>query len=144
MVAWQMPQDPKVSRFLVVYSVLTTLFCFYFIHLSKFDSRTCSPAVENTPITDLAAELTPAETVTVTATQIIEATPTASPQPGYVHNPLTALKPGEFPRRIWQTAKTSAAGLGEDERRSIQTWVTQSQQHRYEVITKHSAETYVQ
>lgn len=53
------------------------------------------------------------------------------------------MNPPEFPRKIWQTAKISAAGLEEAERKAIQTWVKLNQKHHYEVVTKHSAESYV-
>lgn len=142
-----MPQDPKVSRFLVIYSILTTLFCFYFIHLAKFNTRSCLPAVESNPIIDLADGLS-SPVATTPPSDVTKHSPSpsasASSSPSFVHNPLNDLKPGEFPRRLWQTAKTSAAGLGEDERMQIQSWVTQNQKYRYEIITKHSAESYVQ
>ena len=48
-----------------------------------------------------------------------------------------------FPRKIWQTSKASAAALEEDDRRAIQSWLKLNQKHRYEIITRFSAESYV-
>lgn len=127
-----MPHDPKISRFLVVYGVLTTLFCFYFIHLAKFQNKSCLPVTSPgiTDLTDLAA----------LGTQVNKTTEVEE-----ILNTTVAKAPvsAEFPRRIWQTAITSAAGLGDDERKQIQTWITLNQKHRYEVMTKFSSESYV-
>ena len=49
----------------------------------------------------------------------------------------------EFPRKIWQTGRTSAVGLENKDRIVIQSWLKLNQKHRYEVITQHSAESYV-
>lgn len=48
-----------------------------------------------------------------------------------------------FPRKIWQTSRTSAASLEADDRKAIQSWVKSNQKHRYEIVTQHSAESYV-
>lgn len=48
-----------------------------------------------------------------------------------------------FPRKIWQTSKTSPAGLGDDDRKAILSWFKINQKHRYEIVTQHSAESYV-
>ena len=50
--------------------------------------------------------------------------------------------PAEFPRRIWQTTKTGASGLGDNEREQIQSWIQMNQNHRYEAMTKYSSETF--
>ena len=115
--------DGVVSRFLGVYAILTTLFCFYFIHLTKFSDKVCAPEADLEPLIDLSSGDFLGNSTEFNITQ---------PPP-----------PTEFPRRIWQTCKTSAAGLGEDERSQIQTWVTQNQKWRYEAMTKYSAEGYV-
>ncbi len=49
----------------------------------------------------------------------------------------------EFPRKIWQTGKTSAVGLENNDRVVVQSWVKLNQKHRHEIITQHSAESYV-
>ena len=48
-----------------------------------------------------------------------------------------------FPRKIWQTSKMGPGGLEEDDRKAIQSWVKLNQKHRYEILTQHSAESYV-
>ena len=48
-----------------------------------------------------------------------------------------------FPRKIWQTSKTSPAGLEADDRHAILSWFKMNQKHRYEIVTQHSAESYV-
>ena len=52
------------------------------------------------------------------------------------HSPL-------FPRKIWQTSRTGPAGLDENDRKSINSWVKINQKHRYEILTQYSAESYV-
>ena len=54
----------------------------------------------------------------------------------------TTRKP-DFPRKIWQTSKTSPAGLNEGDRQAIQSWTKINQKWRYEIITQYSAESYV-
>lgn len=49
----------------------------------------------------------------------------------------------EFPRKIWQTSKQNAVSLEEDDRKVIQSWLKLNQKHRYEIMTRYSAETYV-
>jgi len=49
----------------------------------------------------------------------------------------------DFPRKIWQTGRTSAVGLANKDRTVIQSWTTLNKKHRYEIITQHSAESYV-
>jgi len=100
------PPDPKSSRLLFVYCIISTLFCFRFIHLAKETVSSCEQ-----PMTSLARNL--------------------------------SSVPENFPRKIWQTSKTSAGGLGEDDRSSIQSWAKLNQKHRYEILTAHSAESYV-
>lgn len=48
-----------------------------------------------------------------------------------------------FPRKIWQTSKTNVASLEEGDRSRIQTWLKLNQKHRYELITRYSAESYI-
>lgn len=48
-----------------------------------------------------------------------------------------------FPRKIWQTGRTSAVALEERDRLVIQSWVKSNQKYRYELLTQHSAESYV-
>lgn len=114
--SWHTPQDARFNRLLIIYSVLATFFCFHFIYIAKLNSGSCVR-----PLTD----------------PIVQEPTFTFP------NTSTPTQSTEFPRRIWQTAKTSAAGLGDEERKSIQTWVTKNQKHRYEIVTKHSAETYI-
>lgn len=52
-------------------------------------------------------------------------------------------KPSEFPRKIWQTSKTSAAGLEDHDRKAIQSWMKLNHKHRYEIVTQHSGESFV-
>ena len=54
-----------------------------------------------------------------------------------------SLTTAPFPRKIWQTSKTSPAGLEDDDRKAILSWAKINQKHRYEIITQHSAESYV-
>ena len=54
-----------------------------------------------------------------------------------------SLEENEFPRKIWQTGRTSAVGLEEKDRIVAQTWVKLNRKHRHEIITQHSAESYV-
>ena len=49
----------------------------------------------------------------------------------------------QFPRKIWQTSRTSPAGLEVDDRKAILSWVKINQKHRYEIVTQHSGESYV-
>ena len=116
--SWHTPQDVRFNRFLMVYSVLATLFCFHFIYLTKLGTGSC-------------AKLAPEPFLDDYDTPVVST------------NISSLAVSNSFPRKIWQTAKTSAAGLGENERKSIQTWITKNQKHRYEVMTKHSAETYI-
>lgn len=48
-----------------------------------------------------------------------------------------------FPRKIWQTSRTGLAGLDENDRKSIESWMKINQKHRYEVLTQYSAESYI-
>lgn len=48
-----------------------------------------------------------------------------------------------LPRKIWQTSKMGPGALEEDDRKAIQSWVKLNQKHRYEILTQHSAESYV-
>ena len=54
-----------------------------------------------------------------------------------------SLTSSQFPRKIWQTSKTSPAGLEEGDRKAILSWVKINQKHRYEIVTQHTAESYV-
>ena len=61
-------------------------------------------------------------------------------------NPLAyngSLTITAFPKKIWQTSKMSPAGLEDDDRKAILSWVKINQKHRYEIVTQHSAESYV-
>lgn len=49
----------------------------------------------------------------------------------------------QFPRKIWQTSKNGPAGLDSEDRQPIQSWVKINQKHRYEILTAHTAESYV-
>ncbi len=103
------PPDLKSSRFLVIYCLISTLFCFRLIHLAKLNA--VAPLDCPHPLASLAQN--------------------------------TSLHSHLFPRKIWQTSKTGPAGLNENDRKSIQSWVKINQKHRYEILTKYSAETYV-
>ena len=48
-----------------------------------------------------------------------------------------------FPRKIWQTSKADAASLEEQDLKAIQSWLKLNQKHRFEILTRHSTETYV-
>ena len=117
--SWHTPQDARFTRLLVIYSILATFFCFHFIYLGKVNLGSCPK-----PVADEIMHESSLPTTNTSSTSLI-------------------AQSDDFPRRIWQTAKTSAAGMGEDERKQIQSWVTKNQKHRYEIITKHSAETYI-
>lgn len=103
------PPDWKSSRFLIIYCVISTLFCFRLIHLAKLNA--VAPVDCPHPLASLA----------VNASE---------------HSHL-------FPRKIWQTSKTGPAGLDENDRKAIQSWVKINQKHRYEILTQYSAESYV-
>ena len=60
---------------------------------------------------------------------------------GFIDN--ISLPSTQFPRKIWQTSRTGPAGLEADDRKAIQSWVKINQKHRYEIVTQHSAESYV-
>lgn len=49
----------------------------------------------------------------------------------------------QFPRKIWQTSKNGPAGLDSEDKQPIQSWVKINQKHRYEILTAHTAESYV-
>lgn len=104
---WAPPSDPKSHRLLLIYCIISTLFCFRFINLAKSNSQ---------PVCDYEF------------TSWIQNTSSFSPA---------------FPRKIWQTSRTSPAGLEANDRKSIQSWVKLNQKHRYEIVTQHSAESYV-
>lgn len=103
------PPDLKSSRFLIIYCVISTLFCFRLIHLAKLNA--VAPLDCPHPLASLA----------VNASE---------------HSHL-------FPRKIWQTSKTGPAGLDQNDRKAIQSWVKINQKHRYEILTQYSAESYV-
>lgn len=52
--------------------------------------------------------------------------------------------PHAFPKKIWQTWKTSIAGLGDDDRKPIITWQKLNSRWRYEMLTDNSARSYVE
>ena len=110
MTAWSPPSDPKSSRLLFIYCIVSTLFCFRFIHIARNLSDLCENSF--VPLAPLAA---------------LEA-------------PLTS---SSFPKKIWQTSRTSAVGLEDDDRKTILSWIKINQKHRYEIVTQHSAESYV-
>lgn len=49
----------------------------------------------------------------------------------------------QFPKKIWQTSKNGPAGLDPEDRHPIQSWVKLNQKHRFEILTAHTAESYV-
>jgi alpha 1,6-mannosyltransferase len=49
----------------------------------------------------------------------------------------------EFPRKIWQTAKGGIASFDDFDREAIGTWTKLNQKWRHEIVTQHSAESYV-
>ena len=63
------------------------------------------------------------------------------PPPSISRNNSGSLR--GFPRKIWQTSKMGPGGLEDDDRKAIQSWVKLNQKHRYEILTQHSAESYV-
>ena len=103
------PPDLKTSRFLVIYCVISTLFCFRLIHLARLNA------------------ITPFECPHPPASLALNA---------FEHSHL-------FPKKIWQTSKTALAELDENDRTSIQSWMKFNQNHRYEILTNYSAESYV-
>ena len=56
-------------------------------------------------------------------------------------NPLSHAQ--DFPLKIWQTAKTSVAGQDPGTQSSIQSWIEQNPNHRYEMVTDGGIEIYV-
>ena len=60
-----------------------------------------------------------------------------------VQNTSVFAKP-DFPRKIWQTAKTGVAGMDEADRQAVQSWTKMNQKWRYETITQYGAESYIQ
>ena len=105
-----LPADLKPSRLLVIYCIISTLFCFRLIYLAKLNAAVPSLDCPR-PLASLA----------------LNASEYSNP----------------FPRKIWQTSKAGPAGLGEDDRKAIQSWVKINQKHRYEILTQYSAESYV-
>ena len=107
--------DRKISRFSIVYCAISTLFCFYLLYLVKFNI--VGPVDCLDPLASL--------------------------------EPLASLKPNTsehshpFPRKIWQTARTGPAALDDNDRKSVRSWMKTNPKHRYEILTKYSAETYV-
>ena len=63
----------------------------------------------------------------------------------HIHHEVynTSLNSPGFPRKIWQTSKTGAAGIEGDDRKAIQSWIKLNQKHRYEIVTQYSAESYI-
>ena len=105
-----LPPGLKPSRLLVIYCVISTLFCFRLIYVAKLN-----------------AAVPPLDCPRPLASLALNASEHSHP----------------FPRKIWQTSKTGPAGLGGDDRKSIQSWVKINQKHRYEILTQYSAESYV-
>ena len=64
-------------------------------------------------------------------------------------DPPASLKPNTsehshlFPEKIWQTAKTGPARLDDQDRESVLSWIKTNPNHRYEIMTQQSSETYV-
>ncbi|KAL8827189.1 MAG: hypothetical protein Q9191_003340 [Dirinaria sp. TL-2023a] len=50
----------------------------------------------------------------------------------------------EFPRRIWQTAKTGPLALEQNAQGAVRSWLDMNQEHRYELITDGGTASYVQ
>ncbi|KEF57747.1 uncharacterized protein A1O9_05667 [Exophiala aquamarina CBS 119918] len=50
---------------------------------------------------------------------------------------------GEFPRKIWQTWKTDAAGLDPKDAARVRTWTRKNPMHRYELLTDENSLSYV-
>lgn len=48
-----------------------------------------------------------------------------------------------FPRKIWQSWKTSVADLDEDARRNVQSWKKLNPEYRFELLTDEAAVSYV-
>ena len=103
---WLPSTEVRSNRFLLIYCIISTLFCVHFIHVAEYNFEVCDSA-----LTSLA--------------------------------PTTSTPAYQFPRKIWQTSRTSPAGLEADDRKAIQSWVKSNQKHRYEILTQHSAESYV-
>lgn len=103
------PPDWKSSRFLIVYCVISTLFCFHLLYLAKFNI----------------------------------VAPVDCPDPPASLKPNTSEHSHLFPKKIWQTARTGPARLDDNDRNSLRSWMKTNQNHRYEILTQYSAETYV-
>lgn len=50
---------------------------------------------------------------------------------------------GEFPRKIWQTWKTEAAGLDPKDAARVRTWTRKNPEYRYELLTDENSLSYV-
>ena len=49
----------------------------------------------------------------------------------------------EFPRKIWQTARTGLPALDQNTQGGIRSWLDMNEEQRYELITKESSASYV-
>ena len=111
------PPDRKSSRILIAYCVIITLFCLHLLYLVKFNFAAPDDCLDP-----------PAS---------LRSNPPASLKPN------TSEHPHFFPRKIWQTARTGPARLDDNDRKSVRSWMETNQNHRYEIMTQYSAETYV-
>ena len=117
--------DRKSSRFFIAYCVISTLVCVHLLYLVKFN------IVAPVNCLDPPALLKPNTSLKPNASLNASLKPNTSE-----HSP-------SFPRKIWQTAKTGPARLDEDDRNSVRSWMTTNPQHRYEILTQYSGESYV-
>ena len=114
-VLYAAPPDRKSSRFFIAYCVISTLFCVHLLYLVKFNLVA--------PVNCL--------------------DPPALLKPNMSLKPNTSDHSPSFPKKIWQTAKTGPARLDEDDRNSVRSWMMTNPQHRYEILTQYSGESYV-
>lgn len=68
------------------------------------------------------------------------------PKIGLLRSPLPSLtvsQSEELPKKIWQTWHTPALFLDEEDKARVRTWHEPNPNHRYELLTDKSGETFV-
>ena len=130
---WFPSPDTKFTRLaLTSYCIISTYFNFYYIHRQNIllqNQEQCTILLEE-------AKRTPS----------IAGPP---PQPESASVPAPAPAPSAssfevgFPRKIFQTAPSSPATLPPEDWPAIQTWTDLNPNHRYEILTHDTAESYI-
>lgn len=120
---WFPNPDTKFTRLaLTSYCIISTYFNFYYIHRQNLllqNQEQCAALVED-------AKRVPS----------IPANPAES-------KPAASSSEVGFPRKIFQTAPSSPATLPPDDWPAIQTWTDLNPNHRYEIMTHDTAESYI-